>query len=100
MQARPSLSPSRFSEIAFEHFQQANEDLIDQGEVMRIVVPIIAGKSDIPSKQDLLFTRFEPITSKTTVDAKPDLYDGAPLTDMTRGYATILEITLSLPNIL
>lgn len=76
---RPSLSPSRFSEGAFEEFQQKNEDVIDEGEVMRDVLPTIYGDADIPHKQDLLFTRLESITDKTTVDAKPDFYDGAPL---------------------
>jgi hypothetical protein len=78
-QPRPSLSPSRFSEGAFEEFQQKNEDVIDEGEVMRDVLPKIYGDADIPHKQDLLFTRLESITDKTTVDAKPDFYDGAPL---------------------
>jgi hypothetical protein len=78
-QPRPSLSPSRFSEGAFEEFQQKNEDVIDEGEVMRDVLPKIYGDVDIPHKQDLLFTRLESITDKTTVDAKPDFYDGAPL---------------------
>lgn len=46
---------------------------------MRDVLPTIYGDADIPHKQDLLFTRLESITDKTTVDAKPDFYDGAPL---------------------
>lgn len=78
-QPRPSLSPSRFSEGAFEEFQQKNEDVIDEGEVIRDVLPMLYGNSDIPSKQNLLFTRLESITNKTTVDAKPDFYDGARL---------------------
>ncbi|KAL9118795.1 MAG: hypothetical protein Q9187_004653 [Circinaria calcarea] len=44
---------------------------------MRDVVPIICGNADIPNKQNLLFTRLEPIANDTTVDAKPDFYDGA-----------------------
>ena len=81
-QQRPSLSPSCFPDTAFEGFQQKNEDVIDEGDVMRDVVPIICGDADIPSKQNLLFTRLDPIVNDTTVDAKPDFYDGARLRDV------------------
>ena len=81
-QPRPSLSPSRFSDNAFEDFQRKNDDLIDEGEVMRDVVPIICGNANIPNKQNLLFTRLDPIANDTTVDAKPDFYDGARLEDI------------------
>ncbi|KAL3420389.1 hypothetical protein PVAG01_08888 [Phlyctema vagabunda] len=77
---RPSLSPSQFTTSDFRTFERRNDRLIDEGEVMRDVVPIIARNANIRSKQDLLFTRLDPITGKTTVDAKPDLYDGALLT--------------------
>lgn len=40
-QPRPSLSPSRFSETPFEKIQQKNVDVIDEGEVMREVLPIL-----------------------------------------------------------
>ncbi|MCJ1308320.1 hypothetical protein MMC25_001973 [Agyrium rufum] len=79
---RPSLSPSRFPDDAFEEFQQTNEDVIDEGDVMRNVVPTICGNADIPSRQNLLFTRLDPIANDTTVDAKPDFYDGARLEDI------------------
>lgn len=81
-QPRPSLSPSRFSDNAFESFQQKNEDVIDEGDVMRDVVPIMCGDADIPSRQNLLFTRLDPIANDTIVDAKPDFYDGARLEDV------------------
>jgi hypothetical protein len=79
---RPSLSPSRFSENAFEDFQRKHEDLIDEVEVMRDVLPIVYGNTDIPNKQNLLFTKLDPIANDTTVDAKPDFYDGARLEDV------------------
>ncbi|KAI4131139.1 MAG: hypothetical protein LQ347_003092 [Umbilicaria vellea] len=81
-QPRPSLSPSRFPDDAFEGFQQKNEDVIDEGDVMRNVVPIMCGNAAIPSRQNLLFTRLDPIANNTTVDAKPDFYDGAHLEDI------------------
>ncbi|KAI9700677.1 MAG: hypothetical protein M1836_002046 [Candelina mexicana] len=81
-QQRPSLSPSRFPDAAFEGFQQKNEDVIDEGDVMRDVVPIICGDANIPSKQNLLFTRLDPIVNDITVAAKPDFYDGARLSDL------------------
>lgn len=49
-QPRLSLSPSCFSEGAFEEFQQKNEDVIDEGEVIRDVLPTIYSDADIPHK--------------------------------------------------
>jgi hypothetical protein len=49
---------------------------------MRDVVPIIAGNADILSKQNLLFTRLDPIANNITVNTKPDFYDGARLEDV------------------
>src|SRR5205814_1125399 len=79
-QLRPSLSPSRFSEGAFEEFQQKNEDVIDENEVMSTVLPEIHGnRPDIRNKKNKLFTRLDSMTDGTTVDAQPDFYDGADL---------------------
>ena len=82
---RPSLSPSRWPDSKFKDFKRKNAGVIDEGEVMRDVVPIMAGNSDIPNKQNLLFTRLDPITNNTTVNAKPDFYDGARLRDVDKG---------------
>jgi hypothetical protein len=46
---------------------------------MRTALPTIYGDADIPNEGDLVFTRLEPIANRTTVDAKPDFYDGASL---------------------
>ncbi|KAH6662170.1 hypothetical protein B0J14DRAFT_707781 [Halenospora varia] len=81
-QPRPSLSLSRFSDDEFEDFRRKYEDVIDEGEVMRVVIPIMAGNSDIPNKQNLLFTGLDPIANNTTVDAKPDFHDGTRLGDV------------------
>ena len=83
-QPRPSLSPSRLPDSAFKTFRQKNSRVVDEGEVMRDVLPIICGDSRIPSKQNLLFTKLESIANDTVVDAKPDLYDGAFLNDIDR----------------
>ena len=75
-QPRPSLSPSRFSEGAFEEFQQKNEDVIKEGDVMKDVLPTLYSTTTIPHQEDLLFLRLKSITDEDTVDAKPDFYDG------------------------
>lgn len=57
--------------------------MISEGKVMSTVVPIIS--SDVTSIQNegvLVFTRLDPITNNTTVDAKPDFYDGARLEEI------------------
>lgn len=76
-QPRSSLSPSRFSDGAFETFQQANKDALTEAMVMRKPFPIILGNSDIPSAWELPFGNLKPLTDGTLVDAKPDFYDGA-----------------------
>ena len=81
-QPRPSLSPSRFTASIFRDLKRTNARVIDEGEVMRHVFPIIAGNSNIPNKENLQFTRLESMTNGVTVDPKPDFYDGAHLEDI------------------
>ncbi|KAK3302639.1 uncharacterized protein B0T15DRAFT_569773 [Chaetomium strumarium] len=76
-QPRPSLSPSKFSDGAFERFQDEHKHLGSKGDVMRKVISVITGNINIPSSGDVLFNNLESITDKKTVDAKPDFYDGA-----------------------
>lgn len=76
-QPRPSLSPSKFSDGAFETFQQASEEALTEAMVMRKSFPIISGDADIPSAGELPFGNLKPLTDGTLVDAKPDFYDGA-----------------------
>ncbi|TAQ83868.1 hypothetical protein B7494_g7808 [Chlorociboria aeruginascens] len=79
LRLRPSLSPSRFTASNFRDFERKNNRVIDKGEFMRDVMPIIAGDANIPNKQNLLLTRLESITSNITVDPKPNFYDGPRL---------------------
>ncbi|GAB1312200.1 WW domain-containing protein [Madurella fahalii] len=75
---RPSLSPSRFTETAFEDFQQKNETR-SEGSVMRNVIPIITGNASIPNENNLPFTNCESLTEGATVTPVPDFFDGAEL---------------------
>lgn len=75
-QPRRSLSPSRFTTSNFRAFERANDQVIDEGDVMRNAVRIMCGDADIPSRQNLLFTGLDTIGNDTTVDAKPGFYDG------------------------
>ena len=76
-QPRPSLSPSQFSEVAFEAFQQTNEDALTESKVMSKVFPIITGTADIPSQENLRFTNLQNLTDGSITKAQPDFYDGA-----------------------
>lgn len=76
-QPRPSLSPSRFSETAFESFQQSNEEALTEATVMSKVFPIIAGTADIPSQENLPFGNFKDLTDGSITKAQPDFYDGS-----------------------
>ncbi|GJN70045.1 hypothetical protein PLICBS_004097 [Purpureocillium lilacinum] len=76
---RASLSPSKFSDGAFEAFQRQNEDAVFEADVMATLVPRLCGTSDIRSKQNVLFTELKPITDDSAVKPKPDFFDGARL---------------------
>jgi hypothetical protein len=81
-QSRPSLSPSKFSDGAFERFQDEHDHLGSEGDVMRKVIPVITGNANIPNSGDVLFNNLQSITDGETVDAKPDFYDGARFGDV------------------
>ncbi|OAQ74389.1 hypothetical protein VFPFJ_10935 [Purpureocillium lilacinum] len=81
---RASLSPSKFSDGAFETFQRHNEDVVFESDVMATLVPRLCGTSVIHSKQNVLFTELEPITDDTAVKPKPDFFDGARLQDLSQ----------------
>jgi len=74
--SRPSLSPSRFDDSAFEDFLQRNETK-SEGTIMRNVIPIITGNARIPNEGNLPFTNFKSLTKDLTVNAVPDFFDGA-----------------------
>ncbi|KAI9748884.1 MAG: hypothetical protein M4579_007082 [Chaenotheca gracillima] len=71
-QPRPSLSPSQFTEAAFEAFQQTNEDALTENEVMSKVFPIIAGTAEIPSQENLRFGNLKDLTDGSITKAQPD----------------------------
>lgn len=83
-QPRASLSSSRGPDSKFEDFQQKSVDVINEGEVMRDLVPIIAGKSSILNKQNLPFIGLDSRTHGTTVDCQADFYNGARLLDISK----------------
>ena len=84
IQPRPSFSPSRFSETAFETFQQTNEEALTENTVMSKAFPIIAGTADIPSQENLLFGNLKHLTDDSITKAKPDCYDGSRPADLNK----------------
>jgi len=77
-QPRPSLSPSQFSEGAFEDFQDQNGAASSEQDVMTDVIPLIRGRTGIKfhKASNTVFNnlvKFAP----GIADAKPDGYDGA-----------------------
>ena len=84
IQPRPSLSPSRFSETAFETFQQTNEEALTENTVISKAFPIIAGISDIPLQENLLFENLKPLTDSSITKAKPDYYDRSSPADLNK----------------
>ncbi|KAJ4289318.1 hypothetical protein N0V88_007069 [Collariella sp. IMI 366227] len=77
IQPRPSLSPSRFTDSDFERFVDKNHCPPSETVMLRDVLPIITGHSDIPNAGDVLFTDIATITNNATTKPKPDFFDGA-----------------------
>ncbi|KAI1865945.1 uncharacterized protein JN550_007923 [Neoarthrinium moseri] len=73
---RRSLSPSVVPDTAFDDFQDKNATR-SEGTVMRTVVPLIIGNSDILNEGHLPFTNLASITDNTIVNPIPDFFDGA-----------------------
>lgn len=83
-QPRPSLSPSRFPREEFRKFEKTNMQALTEGKVMSKAFPIIAGTSDIPSQENLLFGNLKHLTDGSITKAKPDFYDGSHPADLNR----------------
>ncbi|KIH93391.1 hypothetical protein SPBR_04269 [Sporothrix brasiliensis 5110] len=81
LQRRPSLLSSRFSECAFDTFQESNDRAKNEDAVMVNVMPAILGTGARPGHQTLeyntLFSNLAPLTDGTIVPPKPDIYYGA-----------------------
>ncbi|KAL9615693.1 MAG: hypothetical protein Q9160_009334 [Pyrenula sp. 1 TL-2023] len=77
IQPRPSLSPSQFSDSAFERFVDKTTDAVDEADMIENVFPILKGESDIPSGSKITFANLVPLTDGTIVDDQPDYYHGA-----------------------
>ncbi|KAK0369621.1 hypothetical protein CLIM01_13022 [Colletotrichum limetticola] len=77
--ARASLSPSRFSDGAFEAFQESNARAKDEDDVLATVIPTILGPSQASRNcaRNTVFSSLEPLTNGTITAAQPDIYWGA-----------------------
>ncbi len=76
---RPSLSPSRFSDDAYEKFIQADADVAKEKQVTTSVIPVIEG--DIGDAKcvsgGIPFTNLCALTVGQLVPGNPDIYYGA-----------------------
>ncbi|KID82404.1 hypothetical protein MAJ_11358, partial [Metarhizium majus ARSEF 297] len=83
---RLSLSPSKFSEGAFNAFQESNARAKDEDDVKADVIPTITGptQSDYLVARNTVFGNLEPLTDNTLAPANPDLYYGAYPQDLNR----------------
>lgn len=77
-QRRPSLSPSQFSEGAFDAFQDADAHAAKEAQVMARVVPIMEGKLEDPScvSGQIPFRNLDHLTDDSLVPGNPDVYYG------------------------
>lgn len=79
---RASLSPSRFSRESFLDFKDGKKKDLTENLVMSNAFRIIAGSTDIPSQQNLLFGNLEQLTDGSITQAQPDFYDGSHPADI------------------
>ncbi|KAM0584296.1 hypothetical protein ACHAP6_007490 [Verticillium nonalfalfae] len=84
--ARSSLSPSKFSDGAFEAFQENNARAKDEDDVLANVIPAILGPNQTihPSARNTIFGNLEQLTDGTIAPAKPDIYYGAYPEELSR----------------
>lgn len=76
---RPSLSPSQFSDGAFNRFCEAEEEARDEDDVNRETLPTILGgnRRDYPLAGNVPFRNIDDIALDVFKKPKPDLYWGA-----------------------
>jgi len=76
---RPSLSPSRFSDGAFDRFCEAEAEARNEDGVNRETLPTILGEKrrDYPSAGNVRFTNVDDMAPDVFKKAQPDLYWGA-----------------------
>ncbi|KAF5020418.1 hypothetical protein F66182_7545 [Fusarium sp. NRRL 66182] len=81
---RPSLTPSRFSEGAFERFQENNALAEDEADVVANVIPTILGSNQPATARNTWFGNLAPLTDGTIPAAKPDIYYGSNPLELSR----------------
>jgi hypothetical protein len=74
-QPRPSLSPSRFSDGAFEAFVDQTIRALNEKGISGPPFQTLVGNDYTPN--DLPFGNLAPLTDGTIVNAQPDYYEGA-----------------------
>ncbi|KZZ98714.1 hypothetical protein AAL_03232 [Moelleriella libera RCEF 2490] len=76
---RSSLSPSVFSDGAFDSFQDADTHAAKEAQVMARVIPIIEGKLEDPkcTAGQIQFNNLDHLTDGSLVAGNPDVYYGA-----------------------
>ncbi|KAK5993306.1 hypothetical protein PT974_06735 [Cladobotryum mycophilum] len=72
---RKSLSD--LSKAVFERFKRNNAPGTSGGVIMRRVISVIEGDTEIPNSGQVKFSQLYSMTGKTTVTATPDYFDGA-----------------------
>lgn len=76
---RSSLSSSRFSDGAFETFQETNAQAKDEDDVLADIIPIISGirEANYSSTRNTVFGHLDPLTDYCTAQARHILWCSA-----------------------
>ena len=81
---RASPSLSEFPPSTFQDFKRKITRAEFKNDVMSTLIPVICGTSNIPNKQDVLFTELSPIAGEMMKKPKPGFFDGARLSDFSQ----------------
>ena len=73
---RPSLSPTLYSEVKFEEYQNDVYRSTNEAELLTNAWPTLNGKTNAPTGMNRSFD-MTPLTDGTIVDPKPDVFYGA-----------------------
>lgn len=74
---RPVLDPAESYDAQYQEFLRVAMEVANKSDVMKIILPLIAGESNIRTSGCHTFNNMKDLTDGSIVKLKPDTYDGA-----------------------
>ncbi|KAG8527277.1 uncharacterized protein KY384_008021 [Bacidia gigantensis] len=90
-QPRRSLSPSRFTDADFLEFQVKDHEAQSHVIILKNILPLILGSSNVPEASEILFTNIKSVPADNFTQLKPDIYDGVDPSNLDANIRNILS---------